>query len=131
LPDSNPSYYRARYYDANVGRFTTEDATGFANGPDFYLYVRNNTVLYSDPTGLTSYQGFSPTDLVNIQQAVQTVKDKLKSGCGGPSCAGKNAGKLLNALEGATFVFNPKLAGKECGQDCGSSQAPAWATVWI
>jgi hypothetical protein len=53
---------------------------------------------------------------VNIQQAVQTVKDKLKSDCGGPSCAGKNAGKLLNALERATFVFNPKLADKEgCG----------------
>ena len=52
------AYYRARYYDANVGRFTTEDATGFANEPDCYVYVRNNSVLYSDPRGLTSYQGF-------------------------------------------------------------------------
>jgi len=45
-------YYRARYYDLNVGRFLTEDPVGFNAGPNFYRYVRNNPALLIDPTGL-------------------------------------------------------------------------------
>ena len=46
------SYYRARYYDQNVGRFITEDPVGFDAGPNFYRYVRNTPILLIDPTGL-------------------------------------------------------------------------------
>jgi RHS repeat-associated protein len=104
-------YYRARYYDPAIGRFTSEDPSEFADGLNLYRYVHNNPALYSDPTGLTSYQGFNPTDLAQMQAAVQKVKDKLNSGCS--SCAGPEKNKLLNALENATFVFNSKLKG--CG----------------
>ena len=39
-------YYRARYYDANTGRFVAEDPTGFGSGdPNFYRYVMNNPVI--------------------------------------------------------------------------------------
>jgi RHS repeat-associated protein len=104
-------YYRARYYDSAIGRFVSEDPSGFADGLNLYRYVHNNPVLLSDPTGLTSYQGFNPTDLAQMQAAVQKIKDKLNSGCS--SCAGPEKNKLLNALENATFVFNSKLKG--CG----------------
>lgn len=113
IPANSP-YYRARYYDPSVGRFTTEDPTAFADGTDFYVYARNNPVLYSDPTGLTTYVGFSGEDLLDMILAAQRVEQTLKSNnCSGSSCAGPDAGKLLNALEGATFVFSAKSKG--CG----------------
>ena len=46
-------YYRARWYDANLGRFTSEDPIGFEAGDiNLYAYVRNNPVRFNDPFGL-------------------------------------------------------------------------------
>lgn len=45
-------YYRARYYDPNIGRFVSEDATSFDGGIDFYAYVQNNPANFTDPFGL-------------------------------------------------------------------------------
>jgi len=45
-------YYRARYYNSNVGRFLSEDPTEFGGGDaNFYRYVFNNPVMLIDPTG--------------------------------------------------------------------------------
>jgi RHS repeat-associated protein len=45
-------YYRARYYDAGVGRFIGQDPLGFAAGDNnFYRYVGNNVVHLTDPSG--------------------------------------------------------------------------------
>jgi RHS repeat-associated protein len=51
-PESGLYYYRARYYDPNVGRFLNEDPLGFAPGPNFYAYVHNSPVSRNDPSGL-------------------------------------------------------------------------------
>src|SRR5207249_2912320 len=45
-------YYRARYYDPNPGRFLREDPIRFEGGVNFYPYVKNSPVQYSDPFGL-------------------------------------------------------------------------------
>jgi RHS repeat-associated protein len=46
-------YYRARYYDANTGRFLSEDPLGFAAGDtNLSRYVGNGPTNYTDPTGL-------------------------------------------------------------------------------
>jgi RHS repeat-associated protein len=46
-------YYRARYYDPNVGRFLGEDPIkGITGGINFYEYVTNSPVGLTDPTGL-------------------------------------------------------------------------------
>ncbi len=51
--ESGLYYYRARYYDAKVGRFITEDPIGLDGGDvNFYSYVGNNPVNWIDPTGL-------------------------------------------------------------------------------
>ena len=47
-------YYRARYYDAKVGRFVTKDPIGFAGGINQFVYVGNNPVNFIDPWGLQS-----------------------------------------------------------------------------
>jgi RHS repeat-associated protein len=47
-------YYRARYYDAQIGRFITKDPIGFAGGDiNLYRYVTNNPINWVDPWGLT------------------------------------------------------------------------------
>jgi RHS repeat-associated protein len=45
-------YYRARYYDENVGRFIGEDPIRFKAGPNFYEYVKGNPVALKDAYGL-------------------------------------------------------------------------------
>ncbi len=50
--ESGLYYYRARYYDAKVGRFITQDPIGFAGGINKYIYVNNRPTIFIDPTGL-------------------------------------------------------------------------------
>ena len=45
-------YYRARWYDPNLGRFISEDPIGLNGGVNQYAYVSNNPVNATDPTGL-------------------------------------------------------------------------------
>src|SRR2546422_10922948 len=45
-------YYRARYYDSVTGRFWTEDPEGFSASPNFYSYVDNEPIDWTDPAGL-------------------------------------------------------------------------------
>jgi len=45
-------YYRARYYDQNVGRFVGEDPIRSRGGINFYAYAGNSPVNYIDPLGL-------------------------------------------------------------------------------
>src|SRR6267142_6914901 len=46
------SYYRARYYDTQAGRFISEDPIAFIGGINFYRYVNNNPAILIDPSGL-------------------------------------------------------------------------------
>ena len=48
-------YAKARYYDAKIGRFISEDSyrgeQGESTSLNLYAYVQNNPVKYSDPSG--------------------------------------------------------------------------------
>jgi len=48
---NNLYYMRARYYDANLGRFISEDPIGHEGGLNLYAYVGGNPVMAVDPTG--------------------------------------------------------------------------------
>jgi RHS repeat-associated protein len=51
-PETGLYYYRARYYDPNLGRFTREDPRKeVLAGLNFYEYVRNSSPNLSDPDG--------------------------------------------------------------------------------
>ena len=58
--ESGLMYYRARYYDSQVGRFISKDPIGFAGG-DVVIsnYVDGNPINFIDPDGLTSVEGFA------------------------------------------------------------------------
>jgi len=47
-------YYRARYYDPEIGQFTSEDPLRFKAGINFYSYCNNNPINCNDPSGLES-----------------------------------------------------------------------------
>src|SRR5206468_5993634 len=44
-------YHGARYYVPWLGRWTAADPGGMVDGPNLYVYGRNNPVKLSDPSG--------------------------------------------------------------------------------
>jgi RHS repeat-associated protein len=52
-------YYRARYYDAVLKRFVSEDPIGLAGGINVYGYVDGDPINLTDPLGLQG--GTNPT----------------------------------------------------------------------
>ena len=53
-------YYRARYYNPQVGRFVNEDPIGFAGGDvNLYGYVGNSPTNFTDPSGLLPIPGWA------------------------------------------------------------------------
>jgi RHS repeat-associated protein len=55
-PEIGLYYYRARFYEAQSGRFLSEDPIGLDGGLNFYSYVRNRVANHSDPLGLLPVQ---------------------------------------------------------------------------
>ncbi len=53
-------FYRARYYDSEVGRFIGKDPIGLRGGINLFAYTANNPINKSDPSGLKvdSYGGW-------------------------------------------------------------------------
>jgi RHS repeat-associated protein len=72
-------YYRARYYDARVGRFLTSDPIGSDGTESAYRYVGNRPTVYVDPSGLIKWDvslafefvpgGFAPGGHTRVEGA--------------------------------------------------------------
>jgi RHS repeat-associated protein len=60
-PDTGLLYYRARFYDPQVGRFLSEDPIALKAGDlNLYAYVGNNPIKFTDPLGLQKRQDVDP-----------------------------------------------------------------------
>ncbi len=57
---TNFYYYRARYYQPALQRFASEDPIGFSGGINFFSYVYNNPLEFTDPYGLDAYMCTKP-----------------------------------------------------------------------
>ena len=49
---SSLSLPRYRAYDAEFGRWLSEDPSGFSDGINLFVFVKNSPIRYQDPTGL-------------------------------------------------------------------------------
>lgn len=54
LGDDNLYFYRARYYNPNIGRFISEDPVAIDDDLSPYVYVGNRPSIRIDPTGLVA-----------------------------------------------------------------------------
>ena len=70
--DTGLMYYRARWYEAQQGRFASEDPIGLDGGSNLYGYVENNPMLLSDPSGLC------PFDKNNAARCAALVRRMIK-----------------------------------------------------
>ena len=44
-------YFGRRYYDPEIGRWTTTNPANYANGPNLYAYVHNRPLIYINHDG--------------------------------------------------------------------------------
>lgn len=50
-PETGWAFFGRRYYDAEVGRWTTPDPLRFVDSPNVYCFVKNRPMRYLDPDG--------------------------------------------------------------------------------
>jgi RHS repeat-associated protein len=76
--DENGFYFLgARYYASWLGRWTSADPAGLADGPNLYAYAHNAPIRLSDPNGLnaTPNQVFGDHDVVHQIATIQKPYD--------------------------------------------------------
>ncbi|MGH7887625.1 MAG: RHS repeat-associated core domain-containing protein, partial [Candidatus Binatia bacterium] len=64
-------YNRARWFDPSQGRFLSEDPIGLSDGLNFYTYVENAPLGYTDPLGLSKKKLHD--DLSNLCNNCDTI----------------------------------------------------------
>ena len=90
-PTGPKKYYRARYYDPKIGRFISEDPIGFYGGHNFYGYVANNPIRFTDPRGLDNPRCDAVPDWLEGDVELGCCRDHdecyFNNGCGAGSWA--------------------------------------------
>ena len=99
-------FYRARYLDPSIGRFTSRDPSGFASGINLYAYVNGNPVNFNDPSGLiakvlladaTSAISYAGNTLTTFGQDLKSFA-QTSLDAGRNESFGDTANKLLQGL---------------------------------
>jgi len=86
-------YYRARYYDPQVGRFITRDPIGFVGGINQYVYTRNNPINLIDPWGLWS------------ENVHHDILEEIFSNCPDVLKAMINASDFVDTLQSSKYSY--------------------------
>ncbi|MCA9980861.1 MAG: hypothetical protein KDD89_08510, partial [Anaerolineales bacterium] len=92
------SYYRARYYDPQVGKFLSEDPIGLLAGdPNLTRYVGNNPTLVGDPSGLLDLDFFADGADAAAEAAKKAAEEARFLADNAAEIAAENA-KLKNMM---------------------------------
>jgi RHS repeat-associated protein len=125
--DTGLVYYRARYYDPSIGRFTQKDPIGMNGGLNLYAYVRGNPVNFNDPLGLSPN---NPTNSVSVGTGGDVQVNEASYASTTPQ--GQTAG--YQSLGGTQVVKNastgnPALAAQTSQGDTQGGQVPSDGTA--
>jgi RHS repeat-associated protein len=108
-------YYRARYYDQNIGRFISEDPISFNGGDmNLYRYVGNSPTNYIDPSGLKCE--CSSTGLSSIGARLRNAAIGAASG----AATGAATGAAVGAGVGVFAAGVGALPGAGAGAGAGA-----------
>jgi len=122
-------YYRARYYDSNVGRFLNEDPPSFLSGGiNFYEYVENSPLGFKDPNGLQA----QPASTCCDPQKTKDILQQLQNAFSGPAAAKSTVFQkykpcLQKMLGDITFQCGPPPPSQPT--ECGHTVVPG--TVYL
>jgi RHS repeat-associated protein len=73
--DATGQYFnRARYYNARLQRFVSEDPTDFGGGLNLYAYANNRPLDFTDPTGLDPLRQFCE----NVRQKIDNIRKDIE-----------------------------------------------------
>ena len=105
------TYFRARYYDPTLGRFTQRDPIGLAGGLNPYTYVSNSPQNFTDPLGLRQAAVTAGSGLASVYRG-------NNSGCAGIAgmchTGQSNAPNLRNGLNNlASFTFGVDVTARD------------------
>lgn len=106
-PETSFIFFGRRYYDSYIGRWTTADPAGFADGPNLYAYVHNQPLIYIDPDGLFA---------AAIFQATMNAVSQFGQGLDFGKSNGSNTFDTIRTQDCSLF-FN-------CGAILGATTAP-------
>jgi RHS repeat-associated protein len=99
--ESQLYYYRARYYDAGLGRFISEDPLGFRGGDlNLFGYTSNDPILFTDSSGTADVVFFGDT---NPQKILKEAYEKFKK-----TKHGATQCKALEKLPGKVIISPTK-----------------------
>jgi RHS repeat-associated protein len=96
------SYHGARYYAPWLGRWTSCDPAGMVDGTNLYHFVRNNPLLYADPTGTQC----DPTNSCCVDPTVSMEQDQIDSFGTTPS---PGEGAVASTLGAAAMSSSPMV----------------------
>ncbi len=121
--ESGYYFYNARHYDPEIGRFVTPDTVIdgqlSTQGWNRYSYVKNNPIMYKDPTGHEAYPyGLDLSKGLNeLKGAVSSGAQQIKQGAQQAiDCAKNTVSEKLNTAKDSVnkFISNKK---QECTND--------------
>ncbi len=128
-------YYRARYYDAGLGRFISEDPIGFG-GSDFnlYRYVGNSPISFVDPLGLKRYLIESTMFIRNLLKGANAFSDLLTTGqvgVGSHDVTGMMINRYALGLEHDDIMAELKEINSRLDADCPGSDADIERALYL
>ena len=106
-------YYRARYDDPSLGRFTSEDPLGAGGGISAYAYTDNDPLRWADPFGLIPRVPRCPENRLDIPRSgldgligpvSPTDSANLDRGCIG----------MASAYQGMNAIYPEQASGTQC-----------------